>query len=162
MERRDRWLQLIAIFKFVKVAVLIAVGLGALHLLDPGFVAHIERLLTRAFSPLGRERVQRFIEHLNRMHGTKVTLFAIGAFLYAALFAVEGTGLWLQKHWAEYLTIVSTALLIPPEVYELVHRLTLPRISTLVVNLAVLAYLIVRHHRRQRQRKERAATPTPL
>ncbi len=155
-ERRDHWLQAIAVFKFVKVAVLVAVGLAALHILDPALVAHAEHAISAAFSPLGHERVQRFIEHVNRLHGAKVTLFGIGAFLYAALFAVEGTGLWLQKHWAEYLTIISTALLIPPEIYEMTRRLSVPRISTLVVNIAVLVYLVVRHQRRRRRRKEHA------
>lgn len=138
------------------MAVLVAVGLAALRVIDPTVVAHAEHAVSAAFSPLGRERIQRFIEHVNRMHGAKVTLFGIGAFLYAALFAVEGVGLWLQKHWAEYLTIVSTALLIPPEIYELIRRLSVPRISTLVVNIAVLVYLVVRHKKRQRQRKEHA------
>ena len=156
-KRHDLWLRLIAIFKYVKVTVLVAVGLGALRVLDPSVVAHAEHAISAAFSPLGHERVQRFIEHINRVHGTKLTLFGIGAFLYAALFAVEGTGLWLEKHWAEYLTIVSTALLIPLEVYELAHRLTIPRVSTLVVNILVLVYLVLRHKGRQRQRKERGS-----
>jgi uncharacterized membrane protein (DUF2068 family) len=152
-QRRDRILLLIAAFKFVKAALLVAVGLGALGFLQPEFVARIEHTASTLVWPLGRERVQRFIEHLSRMNHTKIRLLAIGAFLYASLFTVEGVGLWLQKHWAEYLTIISTALLLPIEVYELTHRITAPRISTLVVNIAVVVYLILRYRHRQKQRE---------
>ena len=72
----------------------------------------------------------------------------IVAFLYAVVFLVEGTGLWLQRRWAEYLTIVVTASLIPFEIHELMQGVTVARVATLVVNVAVLVYLIVRLRRR--------------
>jgi uncharacterized membrane protein (DUF2068 family) len=37
---------------------------------------------------------------------------------------VEGTGLWLDQLWAEYLTVVATSLLVPLELYELVRHPT--------------------------------------
>ena len=40
-------------------------------------------------------------------------------FAYSALFLVEGTGLFFEKRWAEYLTIVATVSFIPVEIYEL-------------------------------------------
>ncbi len=41
---------------------------------------------------------------------------------YAAVFAVEGTGLWMQRRWAEWLTVIITASLVPLELWELIHR----------------------------------------
>ena len=64
--------------------------------------------------------------------------------MYGLLFATEGIGLWMEKRWAEYLTIIATGSLIPFEVYELQRRVTVPRGLALVVNVAVLAYLIYR------------------
>ena len=52
---------------------------------------------------------------------------------YAAVFAVEGIGLWMQRRWAEWLTVVITASLIPLELWELIHR---PSIGAAVVLLA--------------------------
>lgn len=157
--RHDRWLLAIAAFKYVKAALLVAIGLGALHLLDPAFVAHAERIIGIVMSALERQHLQHLLLHASRMSPAKIESFGIGAFLYAALFLVEGTGLWLHKHWAEYLTIVSTALLIPIEIYELVQRVTAPRVTTLAVNVAVLAYLLIRLHRRRAERhhKEQAS-----
>ncbi|HEY0575629.1 MAG TPA: DUF2127 domain-containing protein [Pseudonocardia sp.] len=72
------------------------------------------------------------------------TLYLIGLALagYAVLEGVEAVGLWLGKRWAEYLTLVATALLLIPEVYELTGRITVTKIITLVINLAVVAYLL--------------------
>jgi uncharacterized membrane protein (DUF2068 family) len=68
---------------------------------------------------------------------------SVGTFFYSALFLLEGTGLALAKRWAEYLTIVTTASLMPVELYELYARLTWPRGVVLVVNIVVVAYLVV-------------------
>jgi uncharacterized membrane protein (DUF2068 family) len=73
------------------------------------------------------------------------TLWLVGLVIagYAVLEGVEAVGLWLAKRWAEYLTFVATALLLVPELYELTGRVTATRILTLIINLAVVAYLLV-------------------
>jgi len=72
------------------------------------------------------------------------TLYLVGLALagYAVLEGVEAVGLWLGKRWAEYLTFLATSLLLIPEVYELTGRITVTKIVTLVINLAVVAYLL--------------------
>jgi hypothetical protein len=44
--------------------------------------------------------------------------------VYAGLLLTEGLGLLLRKRWAEYLTIITTAGLIPIELYEMSRRAT--------------------------------------
>ena len=70
------------------------------------------------------------------------------------MFLVEGIGLWRGKKWAEYLTIAVTASLLPFEVVAVVHRVTLVRVATLVINSVVIAYLV--WELRARSAKERA------
>ena len=48
----------------------------------------------------------------------------------------------LEKVWAEYFTAIITASFLPLEIFELMHRVTWFRIGLLIVNLAVLAYLV--------------------
>jgi uncharacterized membrane protein (DUF2068 family) len=72
----------------------------------------------------------------------KLKALSIGTFFYSALFLTEGTGLALRKRWAEYLTIVSTASLLPLEVYEIVKRADAARIVVLVANIAIVVYLV--------------------
>ena len=61
---------------------------------------------------------------------------------YAALFLTEGTGLLFRKRWAEWLTIVATSSLMPIEVYELFKKFTAVRLVALLINAAVVLYLI--------------------
>jgi uncharacterized membrane protein (DUF2068 family) len=61
---------------------------------------------------------------------------------YAAIEGIEAVGLWYQRRWAEYLTFIVTASLLPLEVYELVHRLSPLKILAFIINVAVVAYLL--------------------
>jgi uncharacterized membrane protein (DUF2068 family) len=68
-------------------------------------------------------------------------LLAVGLVGYALLEGTEGVGLAMRRRWAEYLTVVATGMLIPYEVYELVHHATLFKAGALLLNVAVVAYL---------------------
>jgi uncharacterized membrane protein (DUF2068 family) len=72
------------------------------------------------------------------------TLHGVGFGLigYALLEGIEAVGLWLAKRWAEYLTFLATALLLPLEVYELIHHQTPLKIIGFLVNVAVVVYLL--------------------
>jgi uncharacterized membrane protein (DUF2068 family) len=62
---------------------------------------------------------------------------------YAALEATEMVGLWFSKRWAEYLTFVATILLIPIELYELSLSVTVFKVITLAINVAIAVYLLL-------------------
>lgn len=90
----------------------------------------VARLLDRALVYIGFYRHQ--------------TTLALVVILYAALEGTEGVGLYLRRRWAEYLTVFATGLLIPYEVWEVLHHATVFRVGGLVVNVAVVAYLAYR------------------
>ncbi len=56
--------------------------------------------------------------------------------------AVEAVGLWHERRWAEYLTALATAGFLPFEVDELIKRVTVFRVSALVINGAILVWLV--------------------
>src|SRR5205823_4197755 len=66
----------------------------------------------------------------------------VGLAAFAVLEAVEAVGLWFQRRWAEYLTFVATTLLLPLEVYELTARVSWFKVTALIVNVAIVAYLL--------------------
>jgi uncharacterized membrane protein (DUF2068 family) len=63
---------------------------------------------------------------------------------YAALLITEAVGLWFEFAWAAYLVIVSTSFFLPFEAYELRDGVTPAKAALLVVNLAIVGYLIAR------------------
>jgi len=69
---------------------------------------------------------------------------AVGTFVYAAVFLVEGTGLLLRKRWAEYLTTIVTASFVPFELYEMAHTPSVLKAAGIALNVAIVVYLIVR------------------
>jgi uncharacterized membrane protein (DUF2068 family) len=132
----------IAIFKFVKGAVLLALAFGALSFLHKNVASHVEHWLDQLRIDADNQFIGGLLSKLQLVHAKELKeLSALGAG-YAALFLTEGTGLLFRKHWAEWLTIVATSSLMPIEVYELVEKFTAARLLALLVNAAVVLYLI--------------------
>jgi len=140
-------LRLIALFKFAKATLVIAVGLGAIHLLDPDTAARAQRWGAALATSSDRRLVQHLVAQTLGLSPGRLEILALGAFLYAGLFTTEGVGLWRARRWAEYLTVVATASFLPIEIIELVRHLTVPRVTALTLNLLVVAYLIYRLRR---------------
>jgi uncharacterized membrane protein (DUF2068 family) len=147
-------LRLIAVFKFSKAALLVAVGLGALRLLDPEVAARAQRWVAAVAANSDRRIVQQLIGVASGLNPRSLGAIAIGAFAYASLFITEGIGLWRGKRWAEYLTVVATMSLVPLEVFEIIRRASTTRVMALLVNLVVAGYLI------WRLRRPRVGEPT--
>jgi uncharacterized membrane protein (DUF2068 family) len=156
--QRDVGITLIAVFKFVKAFLLFTIALGAIGVVRGGLPHASDRLLSMLSSGTERRVTEALLSRITSMGSTRIAALGVGAFLYAALFLVEGTGLWLQRRWAEYLTVAATASFIPFEIYELVHRITITRVMALVLNIAVLVYLIVRVRRRRAASSRRSSS----
>ncbi len=84
----------------------------------------------------------RELQHLADVHRHTLIVLLVTATIYAVLEGVEAFGLWRQRRWAEYLTALATAGFLPLELHELAQRVSVGRVLALVVNLAVLAYLL--------------------
>jgi uncharacterized membrane protein (DUF2068 family) len=143
-EKRDKWLLLIALFKLFKGLLLVIVGIGALSLIHKDAAAHVARWTAALRVDPDNHFIHTLLAKLGVMSDRQLEELSAGTFFYAALLLTEGTGLWLQKHWAEYFTIFVTGSLIPLEVYELYERFTATKVVVLLINIAVVVYLVVR------------------
>jgi uncharacterized membrane protein (DUF2068 family) len=83
------------------------------------------------------------LRHLFSIQTGTLTKIGLVVAAYALLEGAEALGLWWQKRWAEYLTFIATALLLPLEIYELTHTLSPLKLLTLAINLAVVIYLLL-------------------
>ena len=143
----------IAVFRLVKALLLIAVGLGTLRLLHPGAATALRAWLDALPFASEHEIVQRMAHQVTHLPRKRIDELAVASFAYAALFIAEGTGLLLGKVWAEYLTIVATASFIPFEIHEVVKKFSGLRVAILVINIAILIYLVVRRWNAHRDRE---------
>ena len=89
-----------------------------------------------------RGTLTRELDRVRGLRGPSLTVLTITAVAYCIVEAAEAIGLWLEQRWAEYLTVVATAGLLPFEINELVKRVSVLRLGALVVNVAILVYLL--------------------
>jgi uncharacterized membrane protein (DUF2068 family) len=150
---RDRFvLRLIAVDRAFHFLVLGLLGVAVLlFAADRQSLRHaFFRVLTDLQGGVGGGPVQNtghvgILHELDKLFTLRTgTLKAVGFALigYAVLEGVEAVGLWLTKRWAEYLTFLATTVLLPLEIYELIHRSTPLKIIGFLINLAVVVYLL--------------------
>ena len=92
----------------------------------------------------GNRHVAMLLARVANLNPAQVKKLGLVGLLYAGLFLVEGTGLWLQRRWGEWATVVITGLLVPVEVYEIARHPSVVKVLVLIVNVAVVWYLVHR------------------
>lgn len=147
----DRLLLLIAAERSVRSILLIAAGIVAVVHLN----ADWGRTLSHLARDVGLDPRQNAIGHLISRAGAlsakKKAEYGAVAIAYGLLEGVEAYGLWRRRLWAEYLTIVATALLLIPEVDTLLKRVTVLKAAGFVLNLVIVIFLIIRVRRKGRR-----------
>jgi uncharacterized membrane protein (DUF2068 family) len=144
MRKKSTTLFLIAIFKLAKGLALFAVGIGALHLLHRDLAQTLEHWVNILRVDPDNRFVHNLLARVLRVSPHQLKALSIGTFIYSALLLTEGVGLLMRRTWAEYFTIITTGGLIPLEVYEIFKHVTLAKTGVLVLNIAIVVYLIMR------------------
>lgn len=150
--RHDKGLLLIAVYKFLQAALFAAIGIGALKLLHKDAADVLGDLADHLrFNPESR-LVNFILRKASLLDDPLLRRIGLGAFSYAGLGILEGIGLYLEKAWGEYLTLLITASFLPWEIFEVLHRLTWFRSGLLTANTLVFFYLLNLVLTRQRGR----------
>jgi uncharacterized membrane protein (DUF2068 family) len=150
-----RGLLLIGLFKLTKAVLSVALGVGALRLLHRDVAEFILRALDALRIDPERHIVALIMRKADLINNHQLRQFSIVTFCYAGLCLIEGTGLLLEKRWAEYFTVTLTTALLPWECYEMAKHFTAVRIVFLLLNLLVLVYLIWLLRRKQRSERDK-------
>jgi uncharacterized membrane protein (DUF2068 family) len=151
-DRHSKGLLLVGIFKMSKALFFTALGAGALHLVHRDIGDLVMRLADALrIDPEGK-LVSLLMDKADLIDPHHLKQAGILSFLYAGVCVVEGTGLLLEKTWAEYFTVILTAAALPWEIYELFAHFSSFRIALLLINLAVLGYLLwyLKHEREKK------------
>jgi uncharacterized membrane protein (DUF2068 family) len=135
-------LRAVATLEATKGAVVLAAGFGLLEILHLGAQQLAEEVV-RNFHLNPASRYPRIFLHLaERATPANLWPLAFGAAAYSALRFTEAYGLWRQRRWAEWLSVVSGIIYIPFEIWELGRGVTGLKLSMLGLNLVVVGYLI--------------------
>lgn len=146
--RGDAWLILIGLFKLVKGVGLLLLGFGLLKLLHRDIAQVTEHWIEVLRVDPENRIIHRALLKIFNVTPKQLKELSVGTFVYAGIFLTEGTGLLARKHWAEYMTLISTGLFIPLEVYEIYRHFTLTKLVVTIVNVLIVWYLAVRVKRR--------------
>ncbi|HEV8064075.1 MAG TPA: DUF2127 domain-containing protein [Acidimicrobiales bacterium] len=144
---RDRYvLRLIVLDRVIHALV---VGLLAFAIF--AFARHksdLHQVYEKIVSVLNASAGSWWVHELNKLFSVstgKLYLLGAAAVAYAAILVIEAVGLWGAKRWAEYLTLFEVGVFIPYEVYELAKSVTAFKIIAMIVNLAIVLYLLLVH-----------------
>jgi uncharacterized membrane protein (DUF2068 family) len=135
---------IIAILKLLKGIFLLAVGLGAISLLHRDVAQIAEHWMLFFRLDPGGKFFDAVIDKVALVNDHRLRQVSAGTFFYAAVVLTEGTGLLLEKRWAEWVTVLFTGSFVPFEIYEICHRFSLAKVAVLLVNIVIVIYLILR------------------
>lgn len=156
----DQWIIAIGAFKLLQATLFILLGIGAVRLLHKDLMQVAEHfILAMRFNPEGHF-VSLMLDRVAMIDPHRLKEISAAIFGIAALDLIEGTGLVLEQGWAEYVTLVLTASFLPWEFFEVLRHATWIRGGLLIINLAVVVYLIYYVQARMRERRQRSTRRT--
>lgn len=139
--RQLRALRAVASLELTKGLLVMLAGFGFLRLRHRDVWGVADSLLYLLHINPGRHYARVFLDWADEVTDTKLLVIAIVAMVYSLLRFCEGYGLWYERAWAEWLALVSGALYVPFELWDLIHKPTWIRAGILLVNLIVVAYM---------------------
>ena len=135
-------LAVIAVFKVVKGLLLLFLGLGLLKLVHAEIATLFSLLIEALHLNADSRLIHALVLKVDALQPHTVLLAGLVSLGYAGMLLMEGIGLWLELTWAAYLTVVSTSLLLPFELYEVIEQVSMLRVSVLLLNLVIVFYLV--------------------
>lgn len=128
--------------EFIKGLVVLLAGFGILSLVHRDAWDVAESFLEWLHISPETRYAQVFLNLADQVTDAKLWAVALGALAYSTLRFMEAYGLWRERAWAEWLALISGAIYLPFEIYELARRPDWIRLVILVVNLAVVLYMV--------------------
>ena len=141
-QQHNKWLVLIASFKLAQALLFVAIGVGALHLLHQDIDDELTRLASiLRFNPESH-LVNFILIKASILDDKMLRRISAVVFAYAGLGLIEAVGLYLEKSWAEYFTLLLTGSFLPFELFELIRHTNWPHAGLLLINALVFLYLL--------------------
>ncbi|MHB8303190.1 MAG: DUF2127 domain-containing protein [Acidobacteriaceae bacterium] len=159
--RYQDWLVVIGVLKLLKGALFVGMGFALLHMLHRDvYMMALQAVEALRLDP-DRIAISKLLEKATLLNAHRIKQLSALIFVYASLDFIEGTGLVLEKVWAEYFTLVLTTAFLPLEAIKLIYHPNKWTAVLTVLNAIVVIYLawLVRAQRHAK-RQTHSATQT--
>jgi uncharacterized membrane protein (DUF2068 family) len=140
--QNQRGLRAVATYEASKGVIVLAVGLGLLGLIHRDLQQLAEHVVRHLHLNPSAHYPQVFVGVASKLNDARLWALAGGAAAYSGLRLLEATGLWRGRSWAKWLGALSGGVYIPVEVYEVARKVTATRLVLLILNAAVVAFLV--------------------
>jgi uncharacterized membrane protein (DUF2068 family) len=140
--RLSNALRSIALYEAGKGALVLLTGLGLLSLLHHDVQHFAARLLLHLHLNPAARYPHIFLDAASQLTEPRMLLLATGAAAYSTVRFVEAYGLWWGRRWAEWFAALSGGIYIPFELYELQTRITLLSLGALLINMAIVVFML--------------------
>lgn len=134
---------LLASYYLVQGLLLIAVGVGALVLVDQNQLLVIKEWLGVVRLDPENRFIHWLLTSILPVTNEMLEASGVGSFVYGGLALVQGGGLWFSKSWAPFLSVVVVGSFIPWQLYSLLHEVTAWKLLSLSINIVIVGYLLV-------------------
>jgi uncharacterized membrane protein (DUF2068 family) len=143
--RRLDGLRIIGLIKLGKAALVLATTYGLFQMLKPERVDRVYEWMYSLTDSFERRLLERALDWVDSLGTDRLHNIVLGTGLYTAILLTEGIGLMLRKTWAEWVTVVASASLIPFELWHLffgVRHNTWAVLAATVLNVVIVIYLV--------------------
>jgi uncharacterized membrane protein (DUF2068 family) len=135
-------LRTVAMFEVTKAAIVLLLGCGLFHLMHKNFDDVSERVVqVLHLNPEGKLS-NLFFELANHASDRNLWILALGTLAYALVRLTEAYGLWREREWAQWFSLLSTALYLPPELYWMLGHPSRLKCAVLVTNIVIFLFMV--------------------
>lgn len=146
----DRLLPWIAAERAFRAVVLLILGIALVTHPHANWAKDISDVARHLGLDPNGNGIHKVLDKIRRISPREEVFFGVVALGYAVLEGAEAYGLFRRRRWGEWLTVIATSLLLIPETWEIIKRPTVLKVGGLIVNLAIVAYLVWRLRREPR------------
>jgi len=138
----ERVLRTVAIFELSKGIFVLLAGLGLLSVLKGDVRQTVEAFIGHFHMDPNDRYPRIFLDLASKITDTHLWMIASLVAVYVIIRFVEAYGLWRARPWAEWLAALSGSIYIPYEIFELIKHVNIWTVGTLVVNVAIVAFMV--------------------
>jgi len=136
-----RGIRIVSLFEGAKGLLVLFVGFGLLEFIHKDLHLAAEQIVRQLHLNPARHYPGIFIEAFNHLTDGQLWVMALSALMYSVVRFVEAIGLWLHRQWAEWFGVLTGAIYIPVELFEIMRGISWPKVTVLIVNAVIVGYL---------------------